>query len=147
MNRPPEYANLIKTNAFAEVQANPDACAALIKNARDYHDMVKLLPEEKTLQRFTLAYEGFFQIVQAVLEFYGVRTKDAGRNTAILRVAADLAFESGEIAAVARAHDRRNNTSYRSPFPPMSRAEADAMISLLSKAIQGAERLVQSSGP
>lgn len=146
MNRPPEYVNLIKTNVFAEIQANPDACAALIRNARDYCDMTNLLPEEKTLQRFTMAYEGFFQIVQAVLEFYGVRTKDAGRNAAILRVAADLNFEAGEIAAVAKAHDRRNNTSYRSPFPPMSRAEADAMSSLLSKAILRAECLVQQSG-
>lgn len=36
-----------------------------------------------------MAYEGYFQLVQAVLEHFQVRTKEAGRNLAILRVSAD----------------------------------------------------------
>ncbi len=80
-----------------------------------------------------MAYEGYYAIVQAVLEFHGVRTKDAGRNLAIQRVSRDLGVSTGEFAAVTKAHERRNNTSYISPFPPVSKAEAAAMVGILEK--------------
>lgn len=35
-------------------------------------------------------YDGFFELVQAVLEHYGVRQKDSGRKLAIQRVTVDL---------------------------------------------------------
>ena len=62
-----------------------------------------------------------------------MRTKDAGRNLAIQRVSQDLRLSTGEFAAVTRAHERRNNTSYVSPFPPVSKAEAAAMVGILEK--------------
>jgi hypothetical protein len=58
--------------------------------------------------------------VQAVLEFYEVRTKEAGRALAIQRVSADLKLSNAEMAAIIRAHDRRNDTCYRSPLPPLA---------------------------
>jgi hypothetical protein len=85
------------------------------------------------MQIFTNAYEGYHQVVQAVLEHYQVRTKQAGRAMAIARVSADLCLTSQEMSAVIRAHDRRNDTSYRSPLPPLSKAEATTMVAILAK--------------
>ena len=82
---------------------------------------------------FRLAYEGYFQVVQAVLEFYEVRTKDGGRNLAIQRVSTSLGVAAHEVAFITKAHERRNGTSYVSPFPPVSKAEATTMLGILTK--------------
>ncbi|MHA7683065.1 hypothetical protein [Cupriavidus sp. PET2-C1] len=88
-----------------------------------------------------MAYEGYFQVVQAVLEFYEVRTKDAGRNLAIQRVSTSLGVDSQEFAFITKAHERRNGTSYVSPFPPVSKAEAATMLSILAKYLPVAHTL------
>lgn len=133
MARPIEYENLIRTKAFEAVQPTPGAVAGYLKNASDYLDAAKSLNPDKTLQVFTMAYEGYYAIVQAVLEFHEVRTKDAGRNLAILRVSQDLKLGPGEVALMGKAHERRNSTSYASPFPPVSKAEAAAILTMLEK--------------
>jgi hypothetical protein len=94
-----------------------------------------------------MAYEGYYAIVQAVLEFYEVRTKDAGRNLAIQRVSQDLRLSTGEFASITKAHARRNNTSYISPFPPVSRAEAAAMVTILDKYLPAAYALTGQEPP
>lgn len=141
MPRPPEYENLIKNRAFEAVQPTPGAVVGYLKNAQDYLDVAKSLDAGRTLQVFTMAYEGYFAIVQAVLEFHEVRTKDAGRNLAIQRVSQNLQLATGEFAAVSKAHERRNNTSYVSPFPPVSKAEAGAMVTILAKYLPVARAL------
>ncbi len=88
-----------------------------------------------------MACEGYFQVVQAVLEFYEVRTKDAGRNLAIQRVSASLGVSAPEFAFITKAHERRNGTSYVSPFPPVSKAEAATMLSILAKDLPVARTL------
>jgi len=93
------------------------------------------------MQVFTNAYEGYHQVVQAVLEFHEVRTKEAGRALAIQRVSADLWLSGPEMAAVIRAHERRNDTSYRSPFPPLSKADAATMVAILEKYLPAARAL------
>ncbi len=40
-----------------------------------------------------------------------------------------------EMRVIIRAHDRRNSTSYHSPFPPLSRAEAMGLLAILEKYI------------
>jgi hypothetical protein len=80
MQRPVEYDNLIKTKAFEATAPTPGALAGFLRNAADYKTSAEALDPARHLQIFTLAYEGYFQVVQAVLEFYEVRTKDAGRN-------------------------------------------------------------------
>ncbi len=135
MTRPIEYQNLIKTKAFEAVLPTPGAVAGYLKNASDYLGAAKSLDPEKTLQVFTLAYEGYYAIVQAVLEFHEVRTKDAGRKLAILRVSQDLKLSPGEVALMSKAHERRNSTSYTSPFPPVSRAEAATVVAILEKCL------------
>lgn len=103
MARPAEYQNLIKTRAFEAVQATPGAVAGYLRNAGDYLDAAKSLNPEKTLQVFTMAYEGYYAIVQALLEFHEVRTREAGRNLAILRVSQDLKLSSAEREPFSRA--------------------------------------------
>ncbi|MBS0452889.1 MAG: hypothetical protein JSS14_16465 [Proteobacteria bacterium] len=144
MARPPEYENLIKTKAFEEVRPTPGAIAGHLQNARDYLAAAAQLDAKMPMQAFTMAYEGFFQVVQAVLEFHQVRTKEAGRNLAIQRVCVDLQLSAPEFQIVSRAHARRNATSYQSPFPPVSRAEADALAAILAKAIPAAERIASA---
>jgi hypothetical protein len=147
MTRPAEYQNLIKTKAFEEVAPTPGAVQQYLQNSRNYLATAKLVDQEFSLQVFTLAYEGFFQIVQAVLEFYEVRTKDAGRNLAIQRVSTDLKVDLPEFALINRAHSRRNATSYQSPFPPVSKAEAAALVAILEKYIPTAYRLTNVPYP
>lgn len=114
MSRPNEYDNLIRSKAFESVAPTTGAVTA---------------------------YEGYFQVVQAVLEFYEVRTKDAGRNLAIQRVSSDLKVDAKEFAFITRAHERRNGTSYSSPFPPVSKAEARTMVAILEKYLPQAKNL------
>lgn len=138
MLRPPEYENLIRTGSFSEVQPTPGAVESFLRHATGYLTTAETLGVEHPMQRFTLAYEGFYQVVQAVLEHYEVRTKDAGRNLAILRVCADLNLSSDETRKLSDAHGRRNGTAYKSPFPPISNAEAMLLISMLKKVIPAA---------
>jgi hypothetical protein len=117
MKRPSEYGNLIKTKAFEAIVPTPGAIAGFLRNAADYKASAEALDPARHLQIFTLGYEGYFQVVQAVLEFYEVRTKDGGRNLAIQRVSTSLGVSRHEFAFITKAHERRNATSYASPFP------------------------------
>lgn len=144
MTRLTEYENLIKTRALEAVTPTPGAIAGFLRNAADYKSTAEGLDPVRSLQVFTLAYEGYFQIVQAVLEFYEVRTKDAGRNLAIQRVTASLGVSSQEFAFITKAHERRNGTSYLSPFPPVSKAEAITMLTILGKYLPVAHTLTDT---
>ena len=146
MPRPIEYENLIKTRALEPVQPTPGAVAGFLKNADNYLALAKALQAgtpliTEPMQVFTNAYEGFHQLVQAVLEFHEVRTKEAGRALAIQRVSADLKLTTPEMSAVIRAHERRNETSYRSPFPPLSKADAKTMVDILQRYLPVARAL------
>ncbi|MFA4914272.1 MAG: hypothetical protein WC590_11600 [Burkholderiaceae bacterium] len=138
MERPIEYQNLIRLRAMEAVQPTPGAVDGFLLNAERFLVLAKALLAGKPLaaepmQVFTNACEGYHQVVQAVLEFYEVRTKKSGRALAIQRVSADLKLSALEMKAVIRAHDRRNDTSYRSPFPPLSRAEARSLCDILER--------------
>lgn len=141
MPRPPEYDNLIRTRAFEEVARTAGAVEGFLKDAAESLEVAMSIDVKRPKQRFILAYEGFYALVQAVLEFYEVRTKDSGRNLAILRAGADLNLDREEIRLVSTAHGRRNDTTYRSPFPPISRAEAQAIIDILEKTLPAAHAL------
>lgn len=141
MPRPTEYENLIKTKAFEPVARTPGAVEGFLKDAADSLEVASSIDVKRPKQRFILAYEGFYALVQAVLELHEVRTKEAGRNLAIQRVAADLQLNPGEMKLVIDAHARRNETTYRSPFPPISRAEAQAMLDILAKSLPLAHTL------
>ena len=133
MTRPSEYESLIKLNSFEAVKPTPGAVEGFLKNAAGYLATAKALDQSMHMQLFTMAYEGYFQVVSAILAHYEVRTKDAGRNLAIQRVSQDLKVSTQEFAFITKAHQRRNGTSYESPFPPVSKAEASAMLDILEK--------------
>jgi len=150
MSRPLEYDNLIKTRALESVQPTPGAVAGFLKNAESFLALSKILLAGKPvttepMQVFTNAYEGYHQVVQAVLEFYEVRTKESGRALAIQRVSADLKLGPAEMMAVIRAHERRNDTAYRSPFPPLSKADAATMVGILEKYLPVARALTKTA--
>ena len=72
------------------MQATPGAVAGFLKNAESFFALSKSLLAgaplaTEPMQIFTNAYEGYHQVVQAVLEFYEVRTKEAARAMAIQR--------------------------------------------------------------
>ena len=71
-----------------------------------------------------------------------MRAKEAGRNLVIQRVSADLKLAPEEMRLVIRAHERRNGTSYHSPFPPISRAEAMGLLGILEKYIPVAYKML-----
>ena len=149
--RPPEYDNLIKTRALEAVRPTPGAVAGFLKNAESFLALAKVLlagrpVATEPMQVFTNAYEGYHQVVHAVLEFHEVRTKEAGRAMAIQRVSADLKLSNPEMAAIIRAHDRRNDTSYRSPFPPLSKSDAATMVAILEKYLAAARVLTGVKG-
>lgn len=147
MSRPHEYQNLIRLNCFAEQPRTPGALEAYLANARAYLAAGRQLDaDEAPMPVFSVAYEGFFQVVQAVLEFHEIRIRDAGRNMAIQRVCADLGMTNAEFAFVVNAHMRRNGTSYTSPFPPISASQATALLSILDKYLKAAQRLTGTAG-
>lgn len=147
MQRPPEYENLIRIRALEEVPQTAGAINGFLKDAVEGLEVARAVDIKRPKQRFILAYEGFYSLVQAVLEFYGVRTKESGRNLAILRAAADLNLDADEVKLVSNAHGRRNDTTYRSPFPPISRAEAQAMVDILAKTLPQAHALTGIAVP
>ena len=135
MKLPVEYQNLIKSRALESVEATPGAVAAFLQQAENYLASAKQIDPKLALQVFTNAYEGYFQLVDAFLEHHQVRTKEAGRNLVLQRVSADMKLSPDEMRVIIRAHDRRNSTSYHSPFPPLSRAEAMGLLAILEKYI------------
>ncbi len=141
MQRPVEYQNLIKNGALEEVAQTPGALAQYLANAQNYLAGANQIDAKLAMQRFTSAYEGYFQLVQAVQEYYGVRAKAAGRNLVIQRVGSDLKMTPPEMALIIKAHARRNETTYQSPFPPVSKAEAEALVGILKKYIPEAYKL------
>ncbi len=142
MTLPVEYQNLINRRSLEVVAPTPGAVAAFLLQAENYLTSAKQIDPKLSMQVFTNAYEGYFQLVDAFLEHYQVRTKEAGRMLVIQKVSADMKLGPEEMQVVIRAHERRNGTSYHSPFPPISRAEAMALVHILEKYIPVAHQML-----
>ena len=144
MPRPIEYENLIKNGYFHPVQTTPDFIRQYLQVAAGYLADAKYVPHAAS--RFILAYEGFYQIVQAVLDFHGVRAVDrpGHRIVAIQRVCADLKLSPGQLKLITDAHARRNETVYKAPLPPISQADAEAMVKVLEDALPSVHALTQT---
>lgn len=142
MTLPVEYQNLINRRALEVVAPTPGAVQAFFRQAENYLASAKQIDPKLSMQVFTNAYEGYFQLVDAFLEHHQVRIKESGRNLVIQRVSADLKLSPQEMQVIIRAHERRNGTSYHSPFPPISRAEATSLVSILEKYIPVAYQML-----
>lgn len=135
MPRPDAYQNLIKTGMLQPVPGDRAFVRQYLANAQDY--ATEAAKAAVPLARFTLAYEGFYCLVQAVLEHHGVRStsRPGHRIVAIQRVCADLKLSPGQVKQVTDVHARRNESVYRAPIPPVSQAEADAMLAIIDMAL------------
>lgn len=145
MPRPAEYEALLRIGAFKEAVSTPASISQFLRTAQDMREAVlQPMPDSA---RFLLAYEGMFSVVMAVLEFNGVRPGDGGghRTTAIGRVASDLGLPPAKQSVVARLHDVRNRVTYRAPLPPITRADADALCTILGEMLDSARRLIESN--
>ncbi len=144
MTRPPEYDNLLKIGAFKDAVSSKESRNQFVRTAEDMQASANVPMLDSA--RFLLAYEGMFSVVMAVLEFHGVRPGDGGghRTTAIGRVAVDLKLEAAKQSVLVRLHDVRNRVTYRSPLPPITRADADAMQAILNDMLSAAKRLFLS---
>ncbi|WP_321858936.1 hypothetical protein [Burkholderia cenocepacia] len=74
-----------------------------------------------------------------------LRIKRKILNLAIQRVSTSLGVSAAEFAFITKAHERRNGTSYVSPFPPVSKAEAATMLGILAKYLPVARALTGMS--
>lgn len=133
MQRPPEYENLIKMGYFHEVAPTSGFKEQYLKVAEGY--LQDAAQATTTASRYLLRYEAYYQVVQAVLEHFGVRAADrqGHRTVAIQRVSADLELSPGELKLITDCHNRRNESVYRAPLPPITVQEADAMLQLAKK--------------
>lgn len=138
MQRPTEYDNLIKAGYFHEVVPTSGFKEQYLKVAEGYLQDAE--QASTTATRYLLGYEAYYQVVQAVLEHFGVRATDrqGHRMVAIQRVSADLELSPGEIKLITDCHNRRNESVYRAPLPPITVQEADAMLQMAKKAAQSA---------
>jgi hypothetical protein len=140
--RPTEYDNLVGTGAFKEAVASKNSIEQFVRTAQEMQAGAQApMPDSA---RFFLAYEGMFNVVMAVLEFYEVRPGDGGghRATAIGRVAADLKLAPAKQSALTRLHDLRNRVTYRRPIPPIAKTEADALQTILDDMLIAAQALL-----
>lgn len=142
MARPAEYENLLKLGVFKEAAASKESIDQFMHSAQEMATAAKA--GLGAAPRFTLAYEGMFNVVMAVLEFHGVRPGDAGghRATSINRVAADLGLSSPKQSVLMRLHDARNRVTYRKSVPPVTKADADAMQSILDEMLSAGTTLI-----
>ena len=145
MTRPAEYENLLKLGSFKEAASSTESIEQFMRNAQE------LAAAAKTglgaSPQFLLAYEGMFNVVMAVLEFHEVRPGDASghRATAIGRVAADLGLAPAKRSVLIRLHDVRNRVTYRKPIPPVTKSDAEAMLSILNDMLSAAQTLIGST--
>lgn len=142
MARPPEYEGLLKIGSFKEAASDKNSVAQFLRTADDMAAAAAgPMPDSA---RFHLAYEGMFNTIMAVLEHYGVRPGDSGghRVTAIQRVAGDLRLSAVKQSALGRLHDLRNRVTYRASIPPITKADADAMQSILADMLPAAKALI-----
>lgn len=146
MERPIEYDNLVKNGTFKDAVKDPASIKQFMTSAGEFAASIK--DELPPAPRFSLAYEGMFLIVMAVMEHYGARPGDGSghRATAIGRVAADLELDSTMLSTLLRSHDNRNRITYKSSIPPVTKAQADAMVKILDTMLAKAMTLLAAKG-
>lgn len=144
MVRPTEYDNLVKTGALKDAISTRESIVQFLATAEELRATAKVLMPDSA--RFTLCYEGMFNVVMAVLEFYGTRPGDGGnhRTTAIQRVASDLKLDVNALSALTRLHNVRNRVTYRDAIPPIKKADADAMQRILDLMLPSANALISA---
>lgn len=143
MHRPSEYENLISKQFFRVEPALQGAAQTLLRNAEEHLTAVKILNSTGLLTpAFLTAYDGFVQVVQAVLEYREVRVAEEFQLTATQVVCKDLGMNVAEQCFVNVIHGRRVETLYCSPYPPVPLEDTQKLVRLLEKYIPVAYEVI-----
>ncbi len=140
--------NLVKIGSLKPADRDDASIAQYLANAE------ALLQDAGSagspLARFLLAYEGIHCVALAFLEHLGVRPGNGeGHRMNALQIAVqEMGIENthpGALRTVIDLHRMRNDKIYRRPYPPVSKAAADATVRLLSTALPEVRRLIGPS--
>jgi hypothetical protein len=143
--RPEAYENLIGNKSLKESDRDEDELqqyiavgASMLKDARK--------ADLSAHSRYMLAYDGIHSLAMAVLLHYGTRPGDGHghRTIALQKFIEELKLGLGMRKVILDAHDRRNETTYRSALPPLSHKDAESVIAALSAVLPGTITLVGS---
>jgi hypothetical protein len=99
-------------------------------------------PYLSNIGKFTLAYESIHTLCVGILYIHGLApSKGPGHRATVIELATqELGLENEEQAEIGEAHARRNEISYRSPAPPVSKQSADDLAAIATKAMQKAKQ-------
>lgn len=142
MQRPQEYEDLITKKYFKAAPATAGAADAFLKNAQNYLHACKLLQEGFPMSAFSLAYDGLSQLFQAIFEHYQVQVKPSHRNSATQVICRELGMNISDQCFVSAIHERRHETSYQSPFPPLYPNEIENLVRILEMYIPKAYKVL-----
>jgi hypothetical protein len=92
--------------------------------------------------KFTLAYESIHALSVGLLYIHGFApSKGPGHRATVLSLAGEeLGLEPEEQAEVDDAHQKRNEMTYRSPAPPVSKQAADDLMAIAVKCLLKAKQ-------
>lgn len=132
IQRPQAFENLIKDGTLHEVDRIQEWIDRYLAVAAD---MLRdgRRSDNTAHGRYISAYEGVHSLASAVLLHYGTRTSDqrGHRSTAFAKLCDVVGVTVDERRAVMAAHNRRNETTYKSPLPPISHKDAETVVSVL----------------
>jgi hypothetical protein len=145
--RPANFDNLMRVGSLMEGIYSKEDVAQYVVNAE--HMLADAeLPGISVHGSFTLAYEGLHCLAVAILNYYRVRAVEGRghRTTALQLLPSCLSLKEavpGADIIVTRAHERRNNTTYNRPVPPIPAGDARALVALLKAAVPKAKALLK----
>jgi hypothetical protein len=133
IQRPQAFENLIKDGTLHETDRLQEWIDRYLVVAADMLRDGKR-SDNTAHGRYITAYEGVHSLASAVLLHYGTRTSNqqGHRNTAFNKLCDVVGVTVDERRAVMTAHSRRNETTYKSPLPPLSHKDAETVVSVLA---------------
>ena len=143
--RPDEIANLLKLNHLKDAERNEEELRQFVANAKDFCRDAQNAGTHAG--RYLLAYEGCHTLAMACLAHYGTRPAGGEGHRAIaLQLFVNLIklneLHRGSFKTLTDAHHTRNRTTYESPVPPVTEAQAAAVLQLLLTALPATEALI-----
>lgn len=144
IQRPEQLNNLLglPNSPLSPADRDEESIAQFIRNAEAMLGDAKL-GATSVHGSFTLAYEGVHCLAMAMLNHFSVRAHGGeGHRSMALQVLVDQSgLDRPTFVLVSRAHERRNHNTYTRPLPPVSKAEAASMISVLAAALAAVKKM------
>jgi hypothetical protein len=132
IQRPQAFENLLKDGTLLETERHQEWIDRYLTVAAD---MLRdgRRSDNTAHGRYIAAYEGVHSLAMAVLNHYGTRGSDkqGHRSLAFNKLCDVVGVTVDERRAVMAAHGRRNETTYKSPLPPISHKDAETVVGVL----------------